>query len=158
MWQALTSGNAKWGSEAAVFELFDEAAVMITHDKQVFNGKTAILRRLNQGGCRVPGAGCRVLGLVSSSVGWVSEHRYAMVVPDSCGGSIMVGGYWVLGTGLGWWLHGVGGCSIADCRYGMMMCIGTNAKTRCEHAHLHRMFNFPSDVCMTLWLRCISRL
>lgn len=47
---ALLAGNGRWASEASVFELFVEDARMATHDKEVFYGKTAIIRRLNGGG------------------------------------------------------------------------------------------------------------
>jgi hypothetical protein len=45
----MEAGDAKWASDVVLASLFDEAAKMVAPDKQVFVGKTAILRRLNQG-------------------------------------------------------------------------------------------------------------
>lgn len=47
--QALLSGNAKWASNPALGALLHDQAVLIALDKQEFVGRTAIIRRLNQG-------------------------------------------------------------------------------------------------------------
>ncbi|MEW5300362.1 MAG: hypothetical protein WDW36_003298 [Sanguina aurantia] len=47
--RALLSGDKKWGSDPALSALLHENARMVTHDQQLFSGKTAIIRRLNQG-------------------------------------------------------------------------------------------------------------
>ena len=47
--KAMEAGDLKWASEISLASLFDEQAKMVAPDKQVFVGKTAILRRLNQG-------------------------------------------------------------------------------------------------------------
>ena len=46
---ALSAGNTKWASEAAVGDLLADAAKMVGLDKQLYVGKTAIIRRLNGG-------------------------------------------------------------------------------------------------------------
>jgi hypothetical protein len=46
---ALAAGNTKWGSEAAVAQLLHDTAKMLGLDKQLYVGKTAIIRRLNSG-------------------------------------------------------------------------------------------------------------
>ncbi|KAG2499826.1 hypothetical protein HYH03_002118 [Edaphochlamys debaryana] len=47
--RALAAGDVKWGSSPAVGGLFAEDARMLTHDAQLFSGRTAIIRRLNAG-------------------------------------------------------------------------------------------------------------
>jgi hypothetical protein len=47
--EALAAGNTKWGSDAAVAQLLHETAKMLGLDKQLYVGKTAIIRRLNSG-------------------------------------------------------------------------------------------------------------
>jgi aldehyde:ferredoxin oxidoreductase len=46
---ALATGNTKWGSDAAVAQLLHDTAKMVGMDKQLYVGKTAIIRRLNSG-------------------------------------------------------------------------------------------------------------
>ena len=47
--QAVLGGNIKWASDASISDLLQEDATMVTHDKQRFDGRTAIIRRLNNG-------------------------------------------------------------------------------------------------------------
>eukprot|EP00210_Caulerpa_lentillifera_P005528 g5287.t1 len=47
--KALKNANLKWASEQNVTELFHQEAKLITHDKQIHVGLTAIIRRLNTG-------------------------------------------------------------------------------------------------------------
>nr|ARO50087.1 hypothetical protein [Yamagishiella unicocca] len=47
--RALASGDARWGSDPRVASLFGEGSRMLTHDGQLFVGRTAIIRRLNAG-------------------------------------------------------------------------------------------------------------
>lgn len=47
--QAIKDGDATFASGPAVSQLFAEEAVMVATDRQVFHGRGAIVRRLNQG-------------------------------------------------------------------------------------------------------------
>ncbi len=47
--QALLSGNVVWASHPLVADLLDGACEMVTHDGQLHQGRTAIIRRLNKG-------------------------------------------------------------------------------------------------------------
>ncbi|PNW70189.1 hypothetical protein CHLRE_17g709600v5 [Chlamydomonas reinhardtii] len=47
--RALATGDVRWGSDPRVSGLFTEGARMLTHDGQLFVGRTAIIRRLNAG-------------------------------------------------------------------------------------------------------------
>lgn len=50
MAQHLALPACRWGSNPQLSGLFAESARMLTHDGQLFNGRTAIIRRLNAGG------------------------------------------------------------------------------------------------------------
>ncbi|KAL4452554.1 hypothetical protein ABPG75_008216 [Micractinium tetrahymenae] len=47
--QAIKDGNGSWASAQEVVSLFTEDARMVAADRQVFHGRPAIVRRLNQG-------------------------------------------------------------------------------------------------------------
>lgn len=46
---AIKDRNVKWASETSLSTLLDDSAKLKTHNKQIFVGKTAIIRRLNGG-------------------------------------------------------------------------------------------------------------
>lgn len=46
---AINGGNQQWADAADVAAMFAADVVLKTHDKQTFHGKTAVLRRLNNG-------------------------------------------------------------------------------------------------------------
>jgi hypothetical protein len=48
--QALKECDTRWGSRPELMVLFGEGAVLVAHDGEVFDGRAAIIRRLNAGG------------------------------------------------------------------------------------------------------------
>ena len=44
------TGDIKWGSHPELMCMFSDSAVLIGHDGQRYEGRAAIIRRLNTGG------------------------------------------------------------------------------------------------------------
>eukprot|EP00983_Pelagomonas_calceolata_P070691 1150889-Pelagomonas_calceolata.AAC.7 len=47
--QAMMTGDTKWGSHPELMSIFSDSAVLIGHDGQRYEGRAAIIRRLNTG-------------------------------------------------------------------------------------------------------------